>query len=561
MSQALPAVRNSPGWGVVAAALVAGAIASACAEGNNSGSGGKGGATATLVTPHPKSVSVALDAAKAVTEMIPVYGGALTATGADGSIFTLTIPDKALAGPEKVTMTPLSAVNGLPFSGGLVAGVQLEPDGLQLFRMATLTIKPKKDVPIAKQVAVSYHGSGDNLYMLPLDPTAGISMHILHFSGYSVASGITGEIEEQAKNPPSDPADQAAQQITAAVNAALAAARQAALTGTAIDKEAADKAEQALQGILGPWFDRVVQPKVAAAQADYTLTDDALIAGLNWMRIVEMLGVSAKYQAQIDRLTAQFQELRKKYEQALTDRCIGKHDLSAVLPLISLERQYQLTGVKTSADPGPIDTIKKCLRFELDFETVTPFAAYDGQTHVLHDHVQKLVLEPDFPSGNVTASQPHEILGVTSVNPARVLKNPKNARNFTVSNLSFHMHFVLKRNAKSAPPITGVGLTIDPGEVTGDAYDGFVNQKIRSGVGAYECWPYESIPADACWGSRHRKERPGASTTVFLVALDYVGTSLFARKTYDLPCTSYPSVDCGGGNEKTTFDLRHVPAS
>jgi hypothetical protein len=305
----------------------------------------------------------------------------------------------------------------------------------------------------------------------------------------------------------------------------------------------------------------VVEAKVASAQADYTLTDDAMTAALGWERMVQLLGQEEKYKAQSARLEAQITELRKKYEKALTDRCIGKHDLSAVLPLISLERQFQLIGVKGSADPSPLDTVRKCLRFELDFETVTPFADRGGQTHVLHDRVQKLVLEPDFPSGNLTASQPHEILGVTSVNPARVLKNPKSARNFTVSNLSFHMHFVLKRNVKSAPPISGVGLTIDPGEVTGDLYDGFVNQRIHSGEPAYDCWPYETIPADACWGSRHRNERPGASKTVFVIALDYAGTSLFARKTYDLPCTSYPGLDCGGGNEKTTFDLRHVPAT
>ena len=117
------------------------------------------------MVPHPTSVSVTLDGTKAATALIPVTGGTLATTGADGSVFTLTIPEKALGGDEKVTMTPLSSMTGLPFSGGLVAGVQLEPEGLQLFRMATLTIKPGEDVPIAKQVAISYHGTGDNLHM------------------------------------------------------------------------------------------------------------------------------------------------------------------------------------------------------------------------------------------------------------------------------------------------------------------------------------------------------------------------------------------------------------
>jgi hypothetical protein len=570
----------------LSAALAAAIIASACGGGNPVGSGGNpvgsGGnpvasngnpvgsdgsaaaANATLLAPHPNSVSVTLDTAKATTAVIPATGGTLTATGTDGSVFTLIIPDKALGSDEKVTMTPLSAVNGLPFSGGLVAGVQLEPDGLELFQMATLTIKPAKDVPIANQVAVSYHGSGDNLHMQPLDPTSGISMHILHFSGDGVASGSTGEIEEQAKNPPTDAADQAAQQIDAEAAAAIAAERQAAIQGTASDPAAAANVANILKGTLNNWFDQVVEPKVAAAQADYTLTDDALYNALVWLRRLALLGAEDAHQAQFERLTTQVQDLRKAFEKALGDRCISQHDLSAVLPLLSLERQFQLLGIQTAADQSPLDTVKKCLRFELDFETVSPFVDDTGISYVLHDRVMKLVLQPDFPSGNLTASQPHEILGVTSGNPARRVANPVSAQPFTVSNMSFQMHFALRRNAKSPPPITGVTLTIDPGEVTGDVYDAFNGgnaRPLQPGVTAYQCPGAESVQADVCWAARHHTERTGATTT-FVIKMDYVGTALFARKTYDLPCTWVRSpFDCDpqAGNEKTTFDLRHAP--
>lgn len=541
---------------LLSAALAAGMAASACVGGNPAGSGGNpGGANAALLTPHPKSVTVTLDTTKATTAVIPVTGGTLSATGADGSVFTLTIPDKALGGDEKVTMTPLSAVNGLPFSGGLVAGVQLEPDGLELFQMATLTIKPAKAVAIATQVAVSYHGSGDNLYMLPLDPTSDISMHILHFSGYSVASGITGEIEEQAKNPPTDPADQAAQQIAAEANAAIAAEREAAQTGQPPSKDVVD----ILKGTLNKWFDQVVEPKVAAAQADYTLTDDALYSALFWQRMLALLGAEGEHQAQIERLNSQLLQLRNAYEKALTDRCLNQHDVSAVLALISLERQFQLSGVKTSADPGPLDTVKKCLRFELDFETISPL---EGPCcpFALHDRVQKLVLEPDFPSGNLTASQAHEVLGLTSFNQCRRYDHPVSAQPFTVSNMSFHMHFALRRTSKSPPPITGVALTIDPGEVNVDVWDSCANGPEPDEVGfpTYHCPLPSDIPDDSCWAARHRTERVGTTTT-FVIPMDYVGSSLFARKTYDLPCVQLGMGDCGAGNEKTTFDLRHAP--
>ena len=556
----------------LSAALAAAIIASACGGGNPvasngnpvGSSGSAAGANATLLAPHPKSVSVTLDTAKATTAVIPVTGGTLTATGTDGSVFTLTIPDKALGGDEKVTITPLSAINGLPFSGGLVAGVQLEPDGLELFQMATLTIKPAKDVPIANQVAVSYHGTGDNLYMQPLDPTAGISMHILHFSGYSVASGITGEIVEQAKNPPTDAADQAAQQMNAEAAAAIAAERQAVIQGTASDQAAAANVVDILKGTLNNWFDQVVEPKVAAAQADYTLTDDAVYNGLVWQRRLAFLGAEDQHQAQIDRLTTQVEELRKAGEKALGDRCISQHDVSAVLPLLSLEHQFQMLGLKTSADQSPLDTVKKCLRFELDFETVSPFVAESALTYVLHDRVMNLVLQPDFPSpsGNLTASQPHEILSITSLSSVRRVDNPVSAQPFTVSNMSFQMHFALRRSAKSPPPITGVTLTIDPGEVTGDVYDitGGLNELNEAGMTTYHC-DVTSLPqgdafGNLCWAARHRAERIG---TTFVIKLDYVGTSLFARKTYDLPCNVPGLGDCGGGNEKTTFDLRHAP--
>lgn len=535
-------------------------VVSACVVGGNpGGSSGNGvGADVTLLTPHPKSVTVTRDNAKAASAVIPANGGTLTATGTDSSVFTLTIPDKALGGGEKITMTPLSAVNGLPFSGGLVAGVQLEPDGLQLFQMATLTIKPAKSVPIAKQVAIAYHGAGDNLYMQPLDRVAGISMHILHFSGAGVASGITGEIEEQAKNPPTDPADQVAQQIAAEVNAAIVADREGAQAGQPPSKKVAEIAK----GSLNRWFDQVVQPKVAAAQGDYTLTEDAINAGLAWLRMLQLLGAEDQHKAQIGRLTAQLEALRIAFEKALGDRCIKQHDVSAVLKLIALERQYQLTGIKTSADPGPFDTVKKCLRFELDFETVFP-ALGVCCVYALHDRVMKLVLEPDFPSGNLTASQPHEILKVTSLHSCRRFDHPASAKPFTVSNLSFHMHFVLRRNSKSPPPITGVALTIDPGEVTVSIWDSCAGgpDPDETDFPTYHCEGDTVIPYDSCWAARHRAERVGTTTT-FVIPMDYAGTSLFARKAYELPCSLQTWLfECGSmAGEKTTFDLRHAPA-
>lgn len=84
-------------------------------------------------TPSPVTVSPTLDTERAITQVISATnGGTLTTTGADGSVFQLTFPANALASDEQVTMTPLALFGGLPVSGGLRAGVDLQPDGLPL---------------------------------------------------------------------------------------------------------------------------------------------------------------------------------------------------------------------------------------------------------------------------------------------------------------------------------------------------------------------------------------------------------------------------------------------
>src|SRR5690348_14436311 len=71
------------------------------------------------------------DKARTVKLTIPLTGGSLSATGGDGTVYTLTVPDKALLSAQEISMTPLAAMDALPLGGGLAAGVQLEPEGLR----------------------------------------------------------------------------------------------------------------------------------------------------------------------------------------------------------------------------------------------------------------------------------------------------------------------------------------------------------------------------------------------------------------------------------------------
>ncbi len=78
-----------------------------------------GSAQVTVSAPAP----LVVDPVKAVNDSIGPSGGTLTTTGANGVVFTLTIPPHALVAPERITMTPVKSMGRLPFSGGFFGGV------------------------------------------------------------------------------------------------------------------------------------------------------------------------------------------------------------------------------------------------------------------------------------------------------------------------------------------------------------------------------------------------------------------------------------------------------
>src|SRR4051794_8353682 len=87
------------------------------------------------VTGAAKPVGVAphLDLANSFGQPIRADGGGMAfASGADGTSYTLIIPDRALTHDTRVTLTPITSIDGLPLSGGFVAGVQVDTDQLQL---------------------------------------------------------------------------------------------------------------------------------------------------------------------------------------------------------------------------------------------------------------------------------------------------------------------------------------------------------------------------------------------------------------------------------------------
>jgi hypothetical protein len=115
-------------------------------------------ATGDLKVASPK-----LEEGSAKSATFSAAGGVMSVRGADGTLYTLTVPPEALILPSTVTMTPLS---GLPLSGIDKAtagnGVSLAGE-FSFIRPAYLTIQPNTE-KLGKKATANYCSIGSALY-------------------------------------------------------------------------------------------------------------------------------------------------------------------------------------------------------------------------------------------------------------------------------------------------------------------------------------------------------------------------------------------------------------
>ena len=156
---------------------------------------------------EPVSVDPVVDAGSSVTTRVSAAdGGEVSLALPSGTTFTLDVPAGALTTDEDITMTALSDIANDPFGGGFVAGVKLEPEGLEFEETALLTIHPASPITPSEETPFSAESSGDGFHLYPVmirppDPT----FPIMHFTlvGLFRASDVqrTAQVERSAVDP------------------------------------------------------------------------------------------------------------------------------------------------------------------------------------------------------------------------------------------------------------------------------------------------------------------------------------------------------------------------
>jgi hypothetical protein len=127
--------------------------------------------------------NVTTDSATATVKQIDQTGGSLSATGADGTVYTLALPAGALPGAVQVGLYPVMSLAAVPAGSRLVAGVQYTPEGLTLLAPGTLTIAPRASLGTTIG-GVDWRGNGVGAHAAPIALSDGrITMTVHHFSG------------------------------------------------------------------------------------------------------------------------------------------------------------------------------------------------------------------------------------------------------------------------------------------------------------------------------------------------------------------------------------------
>ncbi len=328
--------------------------------------------------PDPITVDPDPDEARAVSKTIvdTTLSTTIRATGADGTKYALVVPAGALVGPQRITLTPVSAVGDLPLSGGLAAAVELKPHGLVLLKRATLTIDSPDLGPIAQQTPFYFHEDGDDFHLYPTllpkrdDDATIVRFPIEHFSTPGVGLATPGDRADVE----SHPTDRAQGQVAGQIAELIREAREADPNG---DNGITEQLGAQIEAIMNAYYDGTLKPRLIAAEgnprdtgAAFASIDDAL----SWLSTMQVYLYGLGDVDATPRMSDAFARVLRVYTAVYNDawkRCSREHELEMLPLLLRIARQAQLLGLAWG--PAAEQRFKDCARFELRFDSKVTF--------------------------------------------------------------------------------------------------------------------------------------------------------------------------------------------
>jgi hypothetical protein len=413
------------------------------------------------VDPNPIRATPSLDSARAVTQTVTTAGGTLVAYGPDGTTYTLTVPDNALVADVSITMTPLSALDGLPMGDGPMRGVEFAPDGLQFINPVTLAITlPATQVwPVDQQIPVSYRGATSVVSLAALDSASQDAKYkLMHFSGYALLLATKG-INASLAGLRNRLGGSAEERIASAAGERLARERQKQLLGTGSPEEVV------LDDLEKEYEMEVLNPRLAAAGNSCAASRLAIQTLLSYEREGQLLFGKSRVPDATTKL-AQLMDvaeplcMKEEYEI-----CRDAHIIHRILPTwLGIGRQYQLLfGNPSAVHEQTKQYVTRCLNFELQLQSEATSDATGLYTRSVVEATVKLPFNFEGLHASGSAPLVNTIFEVTETTDCTVT-SMRGGATFSASDLSFIVGEGAPQNSPLA--VSDVKLNYFPGVTT-----------------------------------------------------------------------------------------------
>jgi hypothetical protein len=137
----------------------------------------------------------------ATSGTLSAAGGEITATGPEGTKYTLAYNASAAAEGTSIALVPIASLSGAGV-GRLAGGVEIEPEGIVFAHGAALLVQPAHAVSPATRVALAFSEGGQSIHRTPTAPVLKqIILPVGVSGGFAVTSGgaLAAHVSERAR--------------------------------------------------------------------------------------------------------------------------------------------------------------------------------------------------------------------------------------------------------------------------------------------------------------------------------------------------------------------------
>jgi hypothetical protein len=273
------------------------------------GGGGGGG------LPDPGLSNVKVESNRAKSAVISPDGGTLSATGSNGVVYTLTVPEGAVDEETQIGMYPISNLANLPGGETTPAGVHLTPEGQQFLLGAKLTMQLPPGMDPKQLIGLTYERNAEQVRQ-DIFTVEGqtVTMFAHHFSGKALGRRQLDQLLNTF--PMNNRADQFQRDMAAARNLAF---------------RLSQDPTSAYKRILQEWYLTVVKPALLAGAAN-SVTENALAEAISgydaWLDAVlfaqiDTLNVNFPIQVELAESETLAVAMLKRFYRFFNDRCLA----------------------------------------------------------------------------------------------------------------------------------------------------------------------------------------------------------------------------------------------